>query len=146
MANYIRSLTLTLDPETGGGTAKEVQCQGTNIGLVPTEEGGETIQTWCGAVVIPGTTSHTLHIEGLQDYGMADSLADLIHTAWKNGTDNDPNTSDLIDYVLTVGSATRSGQVRPSTDVEFGGAAGSALTFTVDLPTTGTPEDGEVAP
>jgi hypothetical protein len=146
MANYIRSLSLTLDPDEGGGTPKNVECQGTNIALIPSMEGGETITTFCGAVEIPGVTKHTLHIEGLQDWEMVDSLCDIIHDAWKMGADNDPDTSDLISYVLTVGSATRTGQVRPATDLEFGGGAGSALTFTVDLPCTGTPTDGVVAP
>jgi hypothetical protein len=144
-ANYINTLELTLDPEEGTGTPIEVHCQGTNIALVPRVEGGESVQTFCPEpVTIPGKTAHDLHIEGLQDWGMVGSLTEIIHAAWKRGADSDVDSSDLINYVLTVGSATRSGECRPATDVEFGGAAGSALTFTVDLPCVGTPTDGTV--
>lgn len=146
MANYINTLTLTLDPTTGGGTPKSVECQGTNIALIPSVEGGESISTFCGVTVIPGKTQHTLHVEGLQDWGMVDGITEIIHDAWVRGADNDSATSDVLNYVLTVGNATRSGECHPATDLDFGGGAGSALTFSTDLPCNDTPTDGVVTP
>lgn len=146
MVNYINTLKLTLDADAEGpGTAKDVSCQGTNIALIPEVEGGETVSTFCGAVQIPGVVRYTLHIEGLQDYGQVDGVCEILHAAYKRGADSDPNTTGDVDYELTVGKAIRRGTVNVAQDVEFGGGAGSALTFTVDLPTTGAPEDDEVA-
>lgn len=142
--NYIKTIKLTLDDDAAGaGTPVEVECQLTNAQLVcDTSAGAETLTTFCGSQDVPGTSKYTLHLAGFQDWGSANAVADIIHAAFLNGQDSDTSTSDLIDYVLTAGDQTRSGQCRPATDVPFGGDAGSALTFDIDLPCTGTPTDG----
>lgn len=146
--NYIKTLKLTLDADAAGaGTPLEVECQLTNAQIVcDTSAGAETLTTFCGSQDVPGSSKYTLHLAGFQDWGSADAIADLIHKAFLAGQDTDPATLDLIDYVLTVGKATRTGQCRPQNDVTFGGDAGAALTFDVDLACTGAPTDGVVTP
>ena len=51
-----------------------------------------------------------------------------------------------IDFVLTVGTATRTGTCKPTQDVPFGGNAGSPLQFSLTLDVVGTPTDGVVTP
>lgn len=138
--NYLKTLTLSLE-------TTDVECQLTSAQITSdSSEGAETLTTFCGSEDVTGIGKYTLSLAGFQDWEQATSVADLIHEAYKNGQDTDAGTSDLIDYVLTVGTATRTGQCRPQEDVPFGGDAGSAFTFEVDLACTGVPVDGVVTP
>ena len=47
-----------------------------------------------------------------------------------------------IDFVLTVGKATRTGTAKPVADVPFGGDAGAALTGDITLDVIGAVVDG----
>jgi hypothetical protein len=125
----IKTLTLTL------GT-KEVQCQLTRAQLVdnPTTE---ELTTFCGTETA-AFPRYQLEIGGFQDYGSVDAVCDILHTAYVA----DP--VDEIDFVLTVGSKTRTGTCKPTADVPFGGDAGSALTFDATLDVIGKPVDGSV--
>lgn len=138
MVAYLKTLTLELD-----GTA--VECQLTTALLTSETEGAETLTTFCGAEDVPGVAKYTLTIGGYSDWQSAQSVCDIVHQAFVNGQDIDPGTSDVIDFVLETGGKTRTGQARPTTDMPFGGDAGAAMTFTIDLSVIGTPTDGEAA-
>lgn len=143
--NYIKTIKLTLQEGGATGTPSSVECQlTTGEILCDTSAGAETLTTFCGAQDVPGVSKYTLHLAGFQDWGSTEAVADIIHEAFLNGQDSDTATSDLIDYVLTAGGATRTGSARPITDVPFGGAAGAALTFDVNLACDGVPTDGTV--
>jgi len=138
--NYLKTLSLSLE-------TTDVECQLTTAQLTSdSSEGAETLTTFCGSEDVTGIGKYTLHLAGFQDWEDAASVADLIHEAYKNGQDSSSVSSDILDYVLTVGSATRTGQCRPQEDVPFGGDAGAAFTFEVDLACTGVPTDGVVTP
>lgn len=138
--NYLKTLELSLE-------TTEVQCQLTTAQITSdSSEGAETLTTFCGSEDVPGIGKYTLHVAGFQDWEDAASVADIIHTAYLNGQDASGTTSDVIDYVLTVGTATRTGQARPTEDVPFGGDAGAAFTFEADLACVGVPTDGVVTP
>ncbi len=127
----IKTLTLTLDTD-------EVQCQLTTAQLVDEPEGAETLTTFCGSEDISGTPKYTLNISGFQDYGDAESVFDMLHTAYL--------TEAEVAAVLTVGGATRSFDCRPQNDAPFGGDAGAAMTADVALAVVGAITDGTVVP
>lgn len=117
----IKTLTLSLD-------TKQVECQLTRAALVdnPTTE---ELQTFCG-VETSAIAHYSLELAGFSDWGTADSLCDLIHTAYVA----DPIAE--IDFVLEVGTKSRSGTCKPINDPVFGGDAGAALqtdTITLDV-------------
>lgn len=128
----IKTLTLSLDDT-------QVECQLTRAALVdaPTTE---ELQTFCGTET-SSIPNYNLEIAGFADWGSADSLCDLVHESYIA----EP-TADL-DFVLTVGSKTRSGTCRATNDPVFGGDAGAALqTDTITLDVIGTPVDGTATP
>lgn len=130
--NTIKTLTLTLDTTS-------VECQLTRAALVdaPTTE---ELQTFCGTET-SSIPNYNLEVAGFSDWGVADSLCDLIHEAYVA----DPVAE--IDFVLTVGTKTRTGIAKPTNDPIFGGDAGAALTTdTITLDVVGTPTDGTVTP
>lgn len=129
--NSIKTLTLELD-------AVSVECQLTTAQLVDEPEGAETLTTFCGAEDVSGTPKYTLNISGFQDYGQAESVFDLLHTAYI-----DP-AGEAIACVLTVGTKTRSFDARPQNDPPFGGDAGAAMTADVALAVSGAVVDGVV--
>ena len=130
--NTIKTLTLTLDANT------QVECQLTRAALVdnPTTE---TITTFCGAED-SAIAKYDLELGGFQDYGAVTAVCDLLHTAYVT----DPIAE--VDFVLTVGTKTRTGTAKPTADVPFGGDAGAALTFETTLSVVGQPVDGVVTP
>jgi hypothetical protein len=123
----IKTLKLTLD-------ATEVECQLTRAALVdsPTTE---ELTTFCG-VESSSIANYALELAGFQDYGAAQSVFDLLHAAYIA----DPVAE--IDFVLTVGKATRTGVAKPIADVPFGGDAGAALTGDLSLDVIGDVLDG----
>lgn len=129
--NSIKTLTLSLD-------TTEVQCQLTTAQLVDEPEGQETLTTFCGSEDVAGTPKYTLNVSGFQDYGQAESVFDLLHTAYLGG--------DTIAAVLEVGSKSRSFDCRPLNDAPFGGDAGAAMTADVGLAVVGGVTDGTVTP
>lgn len=131
--NHIKTLILTLDTE-------EVQCQLTTAQLVDEPEGAETLTTFCGSQDVSGTPKYTLNISGFQDYGTAQSVFDMLHTAYIA----DPVAD--IDCLLTVGTATRAFTAVPQNDAPFGGDAGAAMTADVALAVTSPVTDGVVVP
>lgn len=129
--NTIKTLTLELDTTS-------VECQLTRAALVDTPT-TEDLTTFCGteSSSIP---NYQLELSGFQDYGQAESVFDLLHTAYVA----DPVAE--IDFVLTVGTKTRTGTAKPINDVPFGGDAGAALTGDITLDVTGDVTDGVVTP
>lgn len=129
--NYIKTLKLMLD-------TTEVECQLTTAQLVDEPEGAETLTTFCGSQDTAGTPKYTLNLSGFQDYGQAQSVFDLLHTAYVT----DPIAE--VDFVLTVGGATRTGVATPANDPPFGGDAGAALTADLAMSVVGDITDGTV--
>jgi hypothetical protein len=129
--NTIKTLKLTLD-------TTEVECQLTRAALVdsPTTE---ELTTFCG-VESSSIANYNLELAGFQDYGVAQGVFDMIHAAYVA----DPVGE--IDFVLTVGKATRTGVAKPINDVPFGGDAGAALTGDITLDVVGDVADGVVTP
>lgn len=132
MATLLKTLTLTLDD--GGAAPTSVECQLSKAVLVDEPE-TEEVSTFCGKDVF-ATPAYVLQLGGFQDYGAVNAICDMLHDAYKT----DPVTE--IDFVLTVGTKTRTGVCKPTKDVDFGGDAGSALKFDVDLTVVGIPTDG----
>ena len=131
MANLIKTLTLSLD-----GT--DVECQ-LSIAELTDEPTTETVTTFCGEDEF-ATPNYKLRIGGFQDWGQAGAVTDILHTAYVA----DPVAE--IDFVLTVGTKTRTGVAKPTQDVPFGGEAGSALKFEQTLSVVGKPVEGTVTP
>lgn len=129
--NTIKTLTLTLETTS-------VECQLTRAALIdsPTTE---ELTTFCGTET-SSLANYGLELSGFQDYGKAQSLFDLIHTAYVT----DPVAE--LDFVLTVGGKTRTGACKPINDVPFGGDAGAALTGDITLDVVGDVTDGAVTP
>lgn len=129
--NTIKTLTLTLDTD-------QVECQLTRAALVD-EPDTEELTTFCGTES-SSLPNYNLELAGFQDYGAAQSVFDMVHTAYIT----DPIAE--IDFVLTVGGKTRTGTAKPTGDVPFGGDAGAALTGDIVLDVIGKPTDGAVTP
>lgn len=128
----IKTLSLSLDAVT------EVECQLTRAALIDEPE-TEDITTFCGTTT-SSSPNYNLEISGFQDYGEAESVFELLHTAYVT----DPIAE--IDCVLTVGSATRTFTAKPINDAPFGGDAGSALNGDITLDVVSDIVDGVVAP
>jgi len=129
--NSIKTLTLELD-------TTNVECQLTTAQLVDEPEGAETLTTFCGAEDISGTPKYTLNISGFQDYGQAQSVFDLLHTAYLSGAE----IACVLAVPGTTGSVTRSFDAKPQNDPPFGGDAGAAMTADVALAVVGAVTDG----
>ena len=129
--NTIKTLKLELG-------ATEVECQLTRAALIdsPTTE---DLTTFCGTES-SSIAKYQLELSGFQDYGQATSVYDLLHEAYVA----DP--VDEVEFVLTVGTKTRTGSAKPINDVPFGGDAGAALTGDITLDVIGIPTDGVVTP
>jgi hypothetical protein len=137
----LKDLTLSFD--NGGAAPIEIQCQLSRAALVDNPE-IETLTSFCGIEDFP-TPKYTLELAGWQDYGTVDSVFDMLHTSYLSYQD-DTAADTPIDFVLSVGTKTRSGQAKPTNDPEFGGDAGAALTSTVNLSVVSDVTDGTVAP
>jgi hypothetical protein len=127
--NTIKTLTLELD-------GSQVECQLTKAALVDDPD-TEELTSFCGTET-SATANYNLSLSGFQDYGQAESVFDLIHEAYV------AEPTGEIDFVLVVGSKTRTGTCRPVQDSDFGGDAGAALTADVELDVIGVPTDGTV--
>ena len=129
MATLLKTLTLTLD-------ANSVECQLSKAELVD-EPSTETVETFCGQEEF-ATPNYRLNLGGFQDWGTVTGVTEIVHAAYTA----DPIAE--IDFVLTVGTATRTGTAKPTSDVPFGGEAGSALKFEQTLNVVGIPVEGTV--
>lgn len=129
--NTIKTLSLSLG-------AASVECQLTRAALVdnPTTE---ELTTFCGTET-SAIAKYDLELSGFQDYGQAESVFDMLHTAYVA----DPIAE--VAFVLTVGGKTRTGSAKPVNDVPFGGDAGAALTGDITLTVVGDVTDGTVTP
>jgi hypothetical protein len=125
--NTIKTLKLMLD-------TTEVECQLTRAALIDNPD-TEELTTFCGTET-SSIANYDLELSGFQDYGQAESVFDILHTAYKT----DPVAE--IDFVLTVGTKTRTGTAKPTGDAPFGGDAGAALTADITLDVIGVPTDG----
>ena len=133
MATLIKTLKMQL------GTT-QIECQ-LNTAEVTDEPSTEEIQTFCGTETF-ATPAYKLHLAGFQDWVDVDGVCDLIHSAYTA----DP--TDEIDFEVALGepaSQWRSGSVKPTSDLTFGGAAGSPLTFDVTLDVVGIPAEVALA-
>lgn len=131
----IKTLELTLDD---AGTPLNVECQLTRAALIDNPE-TEELTTFCGTET-SAIPNYNLELGGFQDYGDAQSVFDLLHTAYVA----DPIAE--VDCVLTVGTSTRSFAAKPTNDPPFGGDAGSALTADVTLDVVSDVTDGTATP
>ena len=100
MATLLKTLTLTL--KQGAGTALHYECQLSKAELVD-EPTTEEVETFCGKDTF-ATPAYKLNLGGFQDWGDVDGVCDIIHAAYVA----DPTGE--IDFVLTVGTATRTGR------------------------------------
>lgn len=130
----IKTLKLMLESD-------QVECQLTTAQLVDEPEGAETLTTFCTSEDVAGTPKYTLNISGFQDYGDAESVFDMLHTAY-----HAVPPADVISAVLTVGTKTRTFDCKPQNDPPFGGDAGAALTADLALAVVGAVTDGVVTP
>ena len=133
----LKDLTLSFD--NGGAAPIDIHCQLSRAALVDSPE-IETLTSFCGIEDFP-TPKYTLELAGWQDYGTADSVFDMLHESYLSYQDDGVPDSP-IDFVLTVGGQSRSGQAKPTNDPEFGGDAGAALASTVNLSVVGAVVDG----
>jgi hypothetical protein len=131
--NSIKTLTLSLDGD-------QVECQLTTAQLVDEPEGSETLTTFCASEDVAGTPKYSLSLAGYQDYGSAESVMDMLHTAYV------ANPTAEIDCVLEVGTKSRTFSAKPQADVPFGADSGAAFTAEVTLAVTSPVVDGTVTP
>jgi len=127
MATLLKTLTLKLD-------ANSVECQLSKAELVD-EPTTEEVETFCGTETF-ATPNYKLNLGGFQDWGTVTGVTEIIHDSYTA----DPVSP--IDFVLQVGTATRTGTAKPTQDVPFGGEAGSALKFELTLNVEGKPTEG----
>lgn len=133
MAKLIKTLTLTLDTKT-------VECQLDSAQLIDSPE-SEEVTTFCGTDTST-TPNYELALGGFQDWGDVAGVCEVLHASYVDAKTNSDGLPSPVAFVLTVGTATRTGTCRPTADVPFGGDAGSALKFTVTLDVVGEPVDG----
>jgi len=129
MATLLKTLTLELNTQA-------VECQLSKAELVD-EPTTEDVETFCGTETF-ATPNYKLNLGGFQDWGTVTGVTEIVHDSYTA----DPVTP--INFVLQVGSATRSGTAKPTQDVPFGGEAGSALKFELTLNVVGAPTEGTV--
>ncbi len=137
MATLLKKLTLQLGD---GPTAKQFECQ-LNTAEVTDEPSTETFSSFCGDETF-ATPSYKLHLAGAQDWTDVDGICEVIHDAYTA----DPVSE--IDFEVALGdpaSKYRSGQCKPTSDIAFGGTAGSPLAFDVTLDIIGTPAETALA-
>jgi hypothetical protein len=127
MATLLKTLTLTLE-------TNRLECQLSKAELVDNPQTEEVV-TFCGTETF-ATPNYILNLGGFQDWGTVTGVCEILHDSYTA----DPVTP--IDFVLQVGTATRTGTVKPTQDVSFGGDAGSALKFEVALNVNGIPVEG----
>lgn len=134
MATLLKHLTLRLG-------ANQYECQLTTA-EVTDEPTTEEFQSFCGTETF-ASPAYKLHLAGAQDWTDVDGICEIIHDAYTT----EPVAE--IDFEVALGepaSSWRSGQAKPTSDVPFGGAAGSPLTFDQTLDVIGTPAETALAP
>ena len=129
MATLLKTVKLSLDANT-------VECQLSKAELVD-EPTTEEVETFCGKETF-ASPAYKLNLGGFQDWGDVTGVTEIVHAAYTA----DPVAE--IDFILQVGSATRTGTAKPTSDVPFGGEAGSALKFEQTLNVVGVPVEGTV--
>ena len=130
MATLLKTLKLSLDTNS-------VECQLSKAELVD-EPTTEEVETFCGKETF-ASPNYRLNLGGFQDWGDVTGVTEIIHNAYTA----DPVAE--IDFILQVGTATRTGTAKPTADVPFGGEAGSALKFEQTLNVVGVPAEGTAA-
>jgi hypothetical protein len=134
MTTQLKTLTLLFGPLAGPAT-QEVQCQLSGARLEPTYS-DTTVQTFCGPIT-DTTEAWALILAGFQDWGDVTGVCDLLWAATDAG--------QSVDFVLTVGPTSFTGEVVPKRTVA-GGDAGAAFTYEVSLPVQGNVTKAPAAP
>ena len=138
MATLLKNLKLQLG---AGPTAVQFECQ-LNRAEVTDEPSTEEISTFCGTETF-ATPAYKLNLEGFQDWTDVAGICNVIHEAYTSG-----DAVEEIDFEVSLGepaSSWRSGTCKPTSDVSFGGTAGSPLSFTQVLDIIGTPDETALA-
>jgi hypothetical protein len=112
--------TLTIQVGT-----KQWEAQLSNCTLTPNYS--DNAVTTFGGEFTTTTEKQVLHLEGFQDYGAVSGLCDLLWEA---------DLTEQLAFTLNVAGATWAGVCSPRKP-NAGGAAGSPLDFTIDLPVQG---------
>lgn len=137
MPSLNKTLKLSLDGE-------EFACQLDQAELTDNPE-TEEITTFCGTET-SSDPNYELTLGGWTDWDDVNGVCNILHKSYAAAPTNADKFPTPIDFVLQVGSATRTGQCRPIQDVPFGStSAGSAFKFTVTLDVLGIPVDGTAA-
>lgn len=138
-ATLIKTLKLKLNDA-------QYECQ-LNTAEVTDEPDVETVETFCGPEDFP-TANYKLHLAGFQDWVDVDGVCDIIHDAYIADPVILPIDFEVMmgDPAATPSTAKyRSGQAKPTSDMTFGGQAGSPLTFDVTLDIDGVPDETPLA-
>lgn len=137
MATLLKTLKLQLG---SGPSAAQFECQ-LSRAEVTDEPSTEEAQTFCGTETF-STPAYKLNLAGFQDWTDVAGVCEIIHNAYVA----DPVTE--LDFEVALGepaAAWRSGQCKPTSDVPFGGTAGSPLAFEQVLDIVGTPDEVALA-
>jgi hypothetical protein len=129
MATLLKKLTLQLGDD-------QFECQ-LSRAEVTDEPSTEEVSTFCGTETF-ATSAYKLNLEGFQDWTDVDGICKIVHAAYIA----DPVQE--IEFEVALGdpaAAWRSGSCKPTSDVAFGGTAGSPLAFTQVLDIVGTPAE-----
>lgn len=133
MATLLKKLTLQLGTD-------QFECQ-LSRAEVTDEPSTEEVQTFCGTETF-ASSAYKLNLEGFQDWTDVDGVCSIIHDAYKA----DPVQEVTFEVALgEPPAAWRSGRCKPTSDVSFGGAAGSPLAFTQVLDIIGVPDETALA-
>lgn len=133
MATLLKTLKLQLGT---GPTATQFECQ-LNRAEITDEPKTEEATTFCGVETF-ATPAYKLNLAGFQDWTDVAGVCAIIHEAYIA----DPVGE--LDYEVALGepaAAWRSGKCKPTSDVPFGGEAGSPLGFEQVLDCTTRPSE-----
>jgi hypothetical protein len=118
----------------GTSPGVEYACQQTNVRIVPEHnEEGDEVETLCGDVLTPSTTtSWTLQGTAIQDWDAAGGVS-FIQYSWEND-------GDTVDFSWTpnAGATTITGQVTVRA-LELGGDVNTRITSDFTWPMAGAP-------
>ena len=122
-------------------TGVDYKCQATNAEVQATANLQTVPATGCQPETqVPAASSYVLHLEYLQDWNATDSLSQYL---FDNETD-EVDFSVSLDATDTTAMPVASGTVRLVAG-SYGGAFGTPLIATVDLPVQGKPVIGLAA-
>lgn len=126
----LKTGTLTL----GTAPGVEYACQQTNVRVTPTHnEDGDTVETLCGDVLSPSTTTvWALNGTAIQDWDAPGGLG-FIQYSWENNGDTVP-----FEWQPNANATTISGEVTVRA-LEMGGDVNTRITSDFEWPLAGEP-------